>query len=149
MREWGTEKVKWLAQDVTASKWWSWDLNPTNLAPESTIKPATLHYSVGVSVQLHSCVRLFVTPWTSPPGSSVHGISQARTLKWVATSFSRGSSQPRDWTQVSCPGRRIPLNYQESPILQCKDSYIQWFGFSIVWIKYPLNYHQTVFLEKI
>ena len=31
----------------------------------------------------------------SPPGSSVHGIIQARILKWVAISFSRGSSQPR------------------------------------------------------
>ena len=35
------------------------------------------------------------------PGSSVHGILQARILEWVATSFSRGSSRPRDWTQVS------------------------------------------------
>ena len=38
----------------------------------------------------------------SPPGSSVHGILQARILEWVAVSFSRGSSQPRDRTQVSC-----------------------------------------------
>ena len=37
----------------------------------------------------------------SPPGSSIHGILQARILQWVAISFSRGSSQPRDWTQVS------------------------------------------------
>ena len=37
----------------------------------------------------------------SPPGFSVHGILQARILKWVAISFSRGSSQPRDQTQVS------------------------------------------------
>ena len=37
----------------------------------------------------------------SPPSSSVHGILQARTLEWVAISFSRGSSRPRDWTQVS------------------------------------------------
>ena len=37
----------------------------------------------------------------SPPGSSVHGIFQARMLEWVAISFSRGSSQPRDWIQVS------------------------------------------------
>ena len=34
-------------------------------------------------------------------GSFVHGILQARILEWVAISFSRGSSQPRDWTQVS------------------------------------------------
>ena len=38
----------------------------------------------------------------SPPGSSVHGILQARILEWVARSSSRGSSWPRDLTQVSC-----------------------------------------------
>ena len=39
--------------------------------------------------------------------SSVHGISQARILEGVAISFSRGPSQPRDQTYVSCIGRRI------------------------------------------
>ena len=43
----------------------------------------------------------------SLPGSSVHGISQARTLEWVVISFSRGSSRPRDWTPISCIGRCI------------------------------------------
>ena len=38
----------------------------------------------------------------SPPGSSVLEIFQARILEWVAISFSRGSSQPRDRTRVSC-----------------------------------------------
>ena len=38
----------------------------------------------------------------SPPGSSVHGMLQARTLEWVAMSFSRGSSRPRNRTYVSC-----------------------------------------------
>ena len=38
----------------------------------------------------------------SPPGSSVHGISQARILEWVAISYSRGSSWSRDQTLVSC-----------------------------------------------
>ena len=37
-----------------------------------------------------------------PPGSSVHGISQARILGWLAISFSRGPSQPRDCTHISC-----------------------------------------------
>ena len=43
----------------------------------------------------------------SPPGSSVHGIFQARTLEWVAISFSRGSSLPKDRTQVSCTASRF------------------------------------------
>ena len=38
----------------------------------------------------------------SLPGSSVHGISQARILEWVAIPFSRVSSQPRDQNPVSC-----------------------------------------------
>ena len=46
----------------------------------------------------------------SPPGSSVHRILQARILEWVASSFSRGSSRPRDLTQVSrIAGRRFNL----------------------------------------
>ena len=43
----------------------------------------------------------------SPPGSSVNGILQARILEWVAVSFSRGSSQPKDQTCISRTGKRI------------------------------------------
>ena len=43
------------------------------------------------------------------PGSSVHGVLQDRILEWVAVPFSRGSSQLRDQTQVSCiPGDSLP-----------------------------------------
>ena len=55
-----------------------------------------------------SCVRFFCNPMEcSPPGSSVHGISQARILEWVAISFSRGSPQVRDRAHVSCIGRQF------------------------------------------
>ena len=43
----------------------------------------------------------------SPPGSSIHGILQARILEWVAFPFSRGSSQPRNQTGVSCIAGRF------------------------------------------
>ena len=43
----------------------------------------------------------------SPPGSSVHGIFQARILDCVAMPSSRGSSQPKDWTQVFCISGRF------------------------------------------
>ena len=49
-----------------------------------------------------SCLTLCDPMHCSPPGSSVHGILQARMLEWVAIPFSRASSQPRDQTQVSC-----------------------------------------------
>ena len=48
-----------------------------------------------------SCLTLCNPTNCSLPGSSVRGIFQARVLEWVAISFSRGSSQPRDQTQVS------------------------------------------------
>ena len=71
------------------------------------------------SVQSLSHVRLFVSPWTvcSTPGSS----SQARILEWVAISSSRGSSQPRDRTRISCVsyiGRQIVYHHttwEETP----------------------------------
>ena len=48
----------------------------------------------------------------SLPGSCVHRILQASILEWGAISFSRGSSQPRDWTQVSClAGRFFTLSH--------------------------------------
>ena len=43
-----------------------------------------------------SCLTLFDPMDCSPPGSSVHGILQARILEWVAISISRGSSKLRD-----------------------------------------------------
>ena len=49
-----------------------------------------------------SCPTLCDPMDSTQPGSSIHGIFQARILEWVAISFSRGSAQPRDQTQVSC-----------------------------------------------
>ena len=63
-----------------------------------------------------SCKLLFICEWSitqscptlcdpmdrSLPGTSIHGILQARMLEWVAISFSRGSSQPRDGIRVFC-----------------------------------------------
>ena len=57
-----------------------------------------------------SCPTLFDPMDCSLPGSSLHGILQARVLEWVAISFSRGSSRRRDWTWVShIPGRCFKL----------------------------------------
>ena len=55
------------------------------------------HLKVLGKCQFFSCVWFFATPMNcSPPGSSVHGILQARILEWVAIPFSRGSSWPRN-----------------------------------------------------
>ena len=56
---------------------------------------------VGVFIT-HLCPPLCDPVDCGPPGSSVHGIFQARILEWVAISPSRGSSQPRDRTLISC-----------------------------------------------
>ena len=61
----------------------------------------------------------------SCPASSVHGISQARLLEWVAISFTKGSSRPRDRTQVFCIGRWVlyPLSHQGSASWSVKIHY--------------------------
>ena len=67
---------------------------------------------------IKSCPTL-PTPWTtSQPGPSVHWLSQARILAWVAISFSMGSSWPRDRTHVPCIGRWILYHWatSEAPI---------------------------------
>ena len=57
-----------------------------------------------------SCLTLCNPMDCGPPGSPLHGISQAKILEWVAIPISRGFSQPRDQTQVYfvfCTGRQI------------------------------------------
>ena len=87
----------------------------TSAPPESGLTTCTnIHTCVGVCTSLcsvtRSCPTLRNSMDCSPPGSSVHGISQARILEWVAIPSSRRPSQPRDWTSissVSCTGRQI------------------------------------------
>ena len=66
------------------------------------------------------------------PGSSVHGISQARILEWVAISFSRGSSWPRDRTCVFCLARLILYQW---PHILCNTC-----GLGSVFLGYPCNF---------
>ena len=63
---------------------------------------------------LKLCLTLCNPMDYSLPGSSVHRFLQARILEWVAISFSRGSSQPKDRSQVSCTagGFFYPLSHQ-------------------------------------
>ena len=70
-----------------------------------------------VKVNVKSCPTLCNPMDCSLSGSSVHGIFQARVLEWFAISFSRGSSQPRNRTQVSPIAGRCfyCLSHQESP----------------------------------
>ena len=59
-------------------------------------------FTIRVSKVTQSCPTLCDPVGCSLPGSSIRGILQAKTLEWVAIFFSRGSSQPRDRTGVSC-----------------------------------------------
>ena len=75
---------------------------------------------------LQSCPILCDLMDCHPPGSSVHGILQARILQGVVVPSSRGSFQPRDWTPVSCIScidRWIPYHLHH---LRDPGCYIQW-----------------------
>ena len=83
-----------------------YSLNPSLLLPchvqESVLYVCISIHGLVTHLRLwfisHSCSPMDC----SPPGSSVHGISQVRILEWVAISFSRGSSRPWDQTCISC-----------------------------------------------
>ena len=73
-------------------------------------EPTSRCKSYKVSEIAQSCLTPCDPMDCSPPGSSVHGIFQGRVLEWVAISFSRGSSWPRNQTWVSCiVGRRFTV----------------------------------------
>ena len=121
---WGRTRGRWAPNPAWVVTWtlmrWTenitWRLELCDHKPRNT-KCLTCVFS-------H--VSILVTPMDcSPPGSSVHGILQARIQEWVAISYSKGSSWPRDQTQIlciSCMGRRIltpvppekPKNTQDS-----------------------------------
>ena len=75
-----------------------------SLCPLSTVAdslgPLGVCLTLCCRVLAQSCLTLGDPIDCSPPGSSLHGILQARILKWVAISYSRGSSQSRDQTHV-------------------------------------------------
>ena len=81
----------------------------------STVSPSISHEVMKVKSEsevAQSCPTLRDPMDCSLPGSSAHGIFQARVLEWAAVSFSRGSSPPRDRiciSNISCAGRQILL----------------------------------------
>ena len=86
------------------------------------------------------------TPWTIGLGSSTHGIFQARILEWVAISFSRGSSQPRDQTTApELAGGFFTLSHQRSPSINYqlqKQPLLYsttWYYISTMWKSFQFN----------
>jgi len=73
-----------------------------------------------------SCLTVFDPMDCSLPGSSVHGILQARILEWVAIPFSRESSRLRDWTRVSCTADRF------FTVWATKEEKMSWFELNFV-----------------
>ena len=77
------------------AKWGRVGFDSTNCY--TTVRHVCVHVK---SLQL--CLTLCDHTDCSPPGTSAHRILQTRTLEWVAISFSRWSSQPKDQTHISC-----------------------------------------------
>ena len=72
------------------------------------------------------CLTLFSLMDYSLPGSSVHGIFQARILEWVPIPFSRGSYRPRDRTQFSCIAGRFFTDESPGKTTSVYSTNIQW-----------------------
>ena len=89
--------------------WWATahEITESDTIEQLTLEIYLTFLEVKWSELAQSCPTLCDPMDCSPPGSSIHGILQARILEWVAISFSRGSSWPRDWAQVSCIAGRF------------------------------------------
>ena len=81
--------------------WLKWLSTHIRVHQETETRAGILVVKVGKSEVAQSCLTLCNPMGCSIPGSTIHGIFQARVLEWVAISFSRRSSRPRDWTWIS------------------------------------------------
>ena len=118
-REAGCAVVRGVTKSQTLSDWTTISRRNLNSSP---------WISIGVfyikSLVTQSCPTLCDHMDCRLPGSSIHGIFQARVLEWVAISFSRGSSWPRDWTRVSCTvGRRFTVWATREVIAKAPNTY--------------------------
>ena len=99
-----------------------------------------------------SCLTLCNSKDCSPPGSSVHGILQARILEWVAMPSSRESSWPRDKTRISCIAGRFFTFWATSEAHSFRDmcdSFILKTGFFLkMKIKCALIFLNTILVEN-
>ena len=93
-----------------------WAENNTEISDDLVFKHVTGNWLIHACNFLKAIFKLLVTQSCltlcdpmdcGPPGSSVHGILQARILEWVAIPFFRGTSRPRDRTLVSCIAGRF------------------------------------------
>ena len=84
-------------------------LTVSKMTPSHTAKATIkVHYlKCHVCVQSLSCVQLFVIPWTTVHQAPLSMGFSGKNTGWVAMPSSRGSSQPRDQTQVSCTAGRF------------------------------------------
>ena len=101
---WATEQNWFLSLPVLMAYWvWQKLAHDIHFQMHGHLVSWVRHLVSIVIVWLLSHVQILCDPMDcSSAGSSIHEIPQERTLKWVAISFSRGSSRLRDWTCVSC-----------------------------------------------
>ena len=119
---------------------WPGTQGPSIIHPQTTTVPTTSFSCTFVLVVLSvspfpSCCCCSVVSNSlrphglcSPSGSSVHGISQARIQEWVAISFSKGPSQPRNQTHISSIGRQVLYQWATRKAL-ISLKHILWFYF--------------------
>ena len=96
---------------LNASKW---------NASKALARPASPSSVTGPCACTQSCLTLCNSIGHGPPGSSIHGIFQARILEWDAISFSRASSRPRDWIPVSGTAGRHFTGWVRTLLIYCR-----------------------------
>ena len=99
-----------------------------------------------------SCPTLCDSVDCGSPGSSAHGILQARILEWVANPFSRESSWRRDWTWVSCIGGRFFTIWVIREVHNWKSKDLKWVSLEDPWFwvaRLPLTFQECLCTKSL
>ena len=115
---------------------------------------------VSLCVHAQLCLTLCDPMDYRLPGFSVHWISQARILEWVAISSSMGSSQPRDWTCISCVSCTAVRYFTSEPLEKPLPEYYfintgntlhwlaTWYRYKVLWSDCTRDCCNSVSLER-
>ena len=132
---------------------YKWTIDRERNANLKSMRRCSTSFQILLVIQ--SCLTLCDSMDCSPSSSSVHGILQERLREWVAIHFSRGSSQPRDWTWVSCIAGRLLTGWATREVT--KVSPLHWLGIkpgqlfgrrlcSLLYHQCSLNYTQIFYI---
>ena len=146
---WPGVKLRPPALGVLATQWPAKSSKPLSVSRKLSLREMYVSINSTCAKSLQSCLTLCDHMDCSPPGSSVHGILQAKIPEWFAMPSSRGSSLPGDGTHiscVSCTGRCVLYYWYH---VGSSDRCVSYVSFTAVWCVSALESNLLIFTARL